>query len=162
MLPTLRDGNLCRPLLRKYHCHIAKWLGHSVQVMLEHYGRHKQSDNDQIAEACEQVKQRKAKMTSKASLFPSTPLPTNMGLTAKITDSTPQNKASLNASLYTAVRGGIRGSGAESPSPQELTQPLDMIALGGKNRQEMASSVNRLNYQSGGQGIRTLNRSPGN
>ena len=38
---------------------IAKWLGHSVKVMLEHYGRIQQSDYDQIAEARERVKRKK-------------------------------------------------------------------------------------------------------
>ena len=38
---------------------IAEWLGHSVKVMLEHYGRIKKSDFDQIEQACQQIKQNK-------------------------------------------------------------------------------------------------------
>jgi len=36
-----------------------KSVGHSVKVMLEHYGRFQKSDFDRIAEACERVKQEK-------------------------------------------------------------------------------------------------------
>ena len=36
---------------------IAKWLGHSPAVMLKHYGRFQKSDYDQIADACERVRQ---------------------------------------------------------------------------------------------------------
>ena len=48
---------------------IAEWLGHSVKIMLEHYGRVQQSDFDQIAEACEQVKERKDQTTQKVAQY---------------------------------------------------------------------------------------------
>jgi len=58
------------------------------------------------------------------------------------------------AAQYTAVWGGIRGNGEESPSFMGLAQLLKSTALSGEDRQETAHSVNHLNYQSGGQGIR--------
>jgi integrase len=62
---------------------IAAWLGHSVKVMLEHYGRFQQSDFDQIAEACLQVKQRKEQATQKAAHFAADSLLQNSLLTAE-------------------------------------------------------------------------------
>ena len=38
---------------------VAMWLGHSVKIMLEHYGRTQKSDYDQIEQVCSQVKQKK-------------------------------------------------------------------------------------------------------
>jgi len=77
-----------------------------------------------------------------------------VGCTVENVPTPPPNKASLNASLYTAVEGGNKRNRAETPHPTDPTQPLDTIALNGKNRQQKASCVNSLNYHSGGQGIR--------
>ena len=145
---------------------IANWLGHSVQVMLQHYGRHKQSDLDQIANARERVKRQKEQPTECEGRYEtvhyiSQPMP-SMSFTAGDADPTSTTKASLNASLYTAVSGGIWGTGAESPFSTDSQHALENKAHEGKNRQETASCASSLNYRSGGQGIRTLNRSPGN
>ena len=138
---------------------IAQWLGHSVQVMLEHYGRHKQSDYDQIAEACEQVKKRKAQ---KAAHILDPCLIQNDRLPLASTASNLSEGVAQKAAQYTAVWGGIGQNRAESPSFMELVQLLTGKELSGTNRQEVATRVSSLNYHSGGQGIRTLNRSPGN
>ena len=46
---------------------IAEWLGHSVRVMLEHYGRIQQADYDKIALASQEVKKRKKRVAQKAA-----------------------------------------------------------------------------------------------
>jgi len=48
---------------------IAAWLGHSVKVMLEHYGRIQKEDYDKIALACQEVKKRKKPVVGKASQY---------------------------------------------------------------------------------------------
>ena len=146
---------------------IAKWLGHSVKVMLEHYGRIQQSDFDQIAEACEQTRQKnehaplfsqsdldraasisKRKASLKALISPSQ----NEGLNVASTDSTYPEKASLNASLYTAIQGGTEGHGAESPSCTNLRHVLKNKAHEGNKRQEIASYAKCPDYPIGGGG----------
>jgi len=93
---------------------IAEWLGHSVKVMLEHYGRSQQSDFDNIAKACERVRQEKCQNAGDreanigiegVNLDPF--FSQNVGLSVESTGSSPPAKASLNASLNRAVRGGI-------------------------------------------------------
>jgi len=48
---------------------IAAWLGHSVKVMLEHYGRIQKADYDKIAQACEETNERKKPVAQKASQY---------------------------------------------------------------------------------------------
>jgi len=136
---------------------IAKWLGHSVRVMLEHYGRFQQSDYDQIAQACVQVKERKNQTMGQkeAHLVPF--LLQNEDITLESVAPIPQTRASLNASLYTAVEGGIRDNGAESPMMPDSIHALENKVHDGKNRQEVVHSVNHLNSHSGGHGSRTRN-----
>ena len=45
---------------------------------------------------------------------------------------------------------------------KKQTDEIRKLSDDGTNRQEVATRVSLLNYHSGGQGIRTLNRSPGN
>ena len=117
---------------------IANWLGHSVKVMLEHYGRIQQSDFDQIAEACVKIKEGKNQtMGQKETHLVPFPL-RNEGLT-------PPNKASLNASLYTAVEGEFEGNGAENPSCPNLQHALENKAHDGSKRQVAVSCVNYHN-----------------
>ena len=102
---------------------IAKWLGHSVQVMLEHYGRHKQSDYDQIANACEQIKKKneppKPPTGYETIHYVSFPMQ-NVGLTVENTDSNSPMGVAQNAHQHTAVWGGIEGHGEELPSCTNL------------------------------------------
>ena len=63
-------------------------------------------------------------------------------------------KASLNASLYTAAEGGIERNEAETPSHDELPQPLATTAFSGKKWQIEAPCGNLKKPISGGQGIR--------
>ena len=88
---------------------IAYWLGHSVKVMLEHYGRIQKADYDKIAQACLEVEQR----NNKASLKPELGLSQNNGFNAENMESAASNRASLKASWYTAVGGEITRNGAE-------------------------------------------------
>ena len=93
--------------------------------MLEHYGRIQQSDFDQIAEACVQVKERKNQTMGlkEAHLVPF--LSPNECFTLEPTASITPNKASLNASLYTAAEGEFEGQGAESPIYTHLQHALE-------------------------------------
>ena len=136
---------------------IAKWLGHSVSVMLEHYGRIQQSDYDQIADACVQVKERNNQpMGQKEAHF--VPFRSQSEcLTLEHTDPTPPSKASLSASLYTAARGEFKVHRVESPLSPDVPHALENKEHEGNKRQEMESCVNRPNSQSGGHGSRTRN-----
>ena len=92
---------------------IAAWLGHSVKVMLEHYGRIQQSDFDQIDEACLQVKQ-KTDQTMSSEEAHLVPFPAqNDGFTPEYKTSKPPSGVMRNASLYTAAEGGIEGNEAD-------------------------------------------------
>jgi len=123
---------------------IAAWLGHSVKVMLEHYGRFQQSDFDQIAEACEQVKKGKDQTTQKvahsAADFPLR----DAFVTAESTAPNCSEKVAQKAAQYTAARGGFGGNGEESPSFMELVQFLTGKALSSTKGQEEAPCVNYL------------------
>ena len=141
---------------------IAEWLGHSVKVMLEHYGRSQQSDFDNIAKACERVRQEKYQNTGDrkanmgiddVNLDPF--FSQNRELSVENTGSSPPAKASLNASLNTAARGGIRGNGMELPFYANSHDTLENKVQEGSKRQEMESCVNRPNYRTGWRGIRT-------
>jgi integrase len=95
---------------------IAAWLGHSVKVMLEHCGRFQQSDFDQIAETCEQVREKKSQTMIEKVAQPDCFFLESAGLTADNSTSIPKSKASLKASLYPAARGEFEGNEAETPS----------------------------------------------
>ena len=73
----------------------------------------------------------------------------NMGVPV---DNIGTNKASLNASLYTAVEGRIRDHGAEMPFYPNPIHALENKAHEGRKRQEAVSCVNCLNYPIGGGG----------
>jgi len=137
---------------------IAKWLGHSPTVMLQHYGRIQQSDFDQIAAACERVREKKKRPMRSGEINLASTLTQKAGLTAGVGNTDlPKTKASLKASLYTAVRGGIGGNGAETPSCTNVQHALENKEHEGNKRQEMVSCVNAPNSQSGGHGSRTRN-----
>ena len=164
LLPRSKSG--------KYHVHtpehrigihmIAEWLGHSVKVMLEHYGRSQQSDFDNIAKACERVRQEKVQNRENresnfglegVNLDPF--FSQNRGLSVENTGPPPHEIPSLNPSLNTAARGGIRGNGVESPFYANSHDTLENKVHEGNKRQEMESCVNRPNYRTGWRGIRT-------
>jgi len=141
---------------------IAGWLGHSVEVMLKHYGRTQKADYDRIEEACVRVKQKtdQAVGNIEPHLIPF--LAQNKGSSAENTDSNPLSRVVLNAALYTAVESEFEGNRAELPSSSDSSQPLVDTAFNSKKRQREAQGRNPKISYSGGQGIRTLNRSPGN
>ena len=134
---------------------IASWLGHSVKVMVEHYGRIQQSDFDQIEQACVQFNTKKDQTMrgEEAHFVPF--LTQNEGHTVEHTVSTPPTKASLNASLYTAVQGELGRNREETPPCSDSTQPFEITALNGKKRQRKAHDANLPNCHSGWRGIRT-------
>ena len=86
----------------------------------------------------------------------------NEGIGLEITASNCPEGVAQNPAQYTAAEGGIEGQEEEIAPLFDFTQPVDTTALNGKKRHRAASCVKSLNYQSGGQGIRTLNRFPGN
>jgi len=109
--------------------------------MLEHYGRIQQSDFDQIAEACVQVKERK-----------------NQTMGQKETHLVPflfQNEVAQKAAQYTAVEGEFGCHGAESPTYTNLQHALENKAHDGSKRQALVSCVNCQNVLYGGGGNRT-------
>ena len=131
---------------------IAKWLGHSVKVMLEHYGRIQQSDFDQIAEACEQVKKKNEPQTGYEVVhYVSFPMQ-NVGLTMENIDSNSPKGVAQNAHQHTAVWGGIEGHEENLPSCNNSHHALENKAHEGSKRQEMASCLNYQNEESGGGG----------
>jgi integrase len=137
---------------------IAEWLGHSPQVMLKHYGRYKKSDNDKIAQACEQVRQRKKQMRGGGEDNFAPVQSQNDGLTVEMTGSPPQNRASLKASLYTAAEGEIECNGAETRQTlvaSYLPQTLENTVLDGNIRQDVESCASRQKYLNGRYRIRT-------
>ena len=93
---------------------IAKWLGHSVKVMLEHYGRFQQSDFAQIAEACEQVKQKKGKTAQKVAHISPVSMQDDEVFTGihslKLSEGVAQK-----AAQHVAAEGEFGGNGEESP-----------------------------------------------
>ena len=113
---------------------IAEWLGHSVKVMLEHYGRWQQSDDDQVAHACEQVKQKKDQIAQE-----------NDCLTLGFTVPNPSEGVAPKPAPHGAKRGGIRGNEVESPFLANAYNTLENKAHEGSKRQEMESCVNRPN-----------------
>ena len=135
---------------------IAAWLGHSVKVMLEHYGRFQQSDFDQIAEACEQVREQKAQTMSQKDAHSDCFFLENAGLTAENLTSIPTSKASL----YRAVRGEIGGNRAETPSYTNSTHVLENKEHEGNKRHSEEHDVNCPNSIHGWRGIRQGSRNP--
>ena len=113
---------------------IAGWLGHSVKVMLEHYGRIQQSDYDQIEQACLRIKREKDQMMSdkEAHLVPFSSC--KEGFDTEYTAPTPPGKAAQNAAQHTAVEGGIEGNGAEMPPSTNTLQPLTGTVFSSKKR----------------------------
>jgi len=113
---------------------IAAWLGHSPKVMLEHYARFQQGDFDQIAEACLQVRQRKAQTMGnlEAHSVPFAPcaIPENTGSNAG-------EGVAQKAAQYTAAGGVLGRHEAESPLGSNPRSPLKtrhMTARNGKGR----------------------------
>ena len=127
---------------------IAKWLGHSVKVMLEHYGRFQKSDYDQIAEACLQVQQKKDQIMEKKE----THLVPFVGESVMVPDG-----ASWKASRYTVVEGVKRENEEERPVSIDSKQVLEITAHKGKKKKKEAPNGNLLNYPNGGHGSRTRN-----
>ena len=114
---------------------IAKWLGHSVKVMLEHYGRIQQSDFDQIADACVQVKQKKDQMmgTVEAHVIPFQVQ--NDGSTLEYTESDTPRGVAQNAAQYTAAKGEMAQNEAEDHLAQiqrNSIQSKHLVARNGK------------------------------
>ena len=106
---------------------IAKWLGHSVKVMLEHYGRFQQSDFAQIANACEQVRRKKDQLAQE-----------NGRGTPEFTIPNSSKGVALKAAPTTAVRGGIEGNGEENPFFANTQHTLENKVQEGSQRQEVA------------------------
>ena len=110
---------------------IATWLGHSVAVMLEHYGRIQKEDYDKIAQACQEVRERTSQtQTSEqqkdelfAYFFQNQVVENQMGVVG-------------NAPQHTAEWWDSGGNRAETPIFGDSTQPLEITALRGKKRQE--------------------------
>ncbi len=91
---------------------IAGWLGHSVKVMLTHYGRIQQADYDQIAQACKEAEERKefGKRHTTAYFIPVKSL-----LDSENVDSNADFGVAQKASQYTAEEGGKVWNGEERP-----------------------------------------------
>ena len=119
---------------------IAYWLGHSVKVMLEHYGRIQKADYDKISLASQEVKKRKKlptknNGTQNGTLFVNFPTE-NEEVTLEYTVSNPQNEVAQKASHSTAERGEIGGYRAEMAFLTDSMQPLATTALSGDKRQK--------------------------
>ena len=93
---------------------IAKWLGHSVKVMLEHYARFQESDYAQIAAACERVRQENGQTMGDQGVHFDSFISQKQGSNAGNTVSIPDSGASLKASLYTAAGGEIEWNDGEA------------------------------------------------
>ena len=129
--------------------------------MLEHYGRIRQSDFDQIEQISLQVKQKKDQTMSagEAHLVPFSNC--NEGLDAEYTAPTTPGKAAQNAAQHTAAEGVNEWNSTETPSTADPTQPLTSTALNGKRRQQETPHGIPEKPTSGGHGSRTRNRFPG-
>ena len=129
---------------------IAKWLGHSVKVMLEHYGRFQESDFAKVAEACERVRQEKEQQTGGQEVHSISFAPQNAGFAPESTTSNSPMGVAQNPAQHTAVAGGIIGNDGETnqaPILLHLPQVLENKVHTGNNRQGMES---RVNGQDGG------------
>jgi len=93
---------------------IAKWLGHSPEVMLKHYGRFQKSDLEQIADACERIKQEKGQTVWDQGGHFVPFLPQNKGLTVESTAPNHSEGVAQKAAQYTAVGCGIGDNEGES------------------------------------------------
>ena len=111
---------------------IAEWLGHSVQVMLKHYGRIQQADYDKIAVASQEAKMRKKQAIGTGKADFSAFSPQNDGFALENTDSDPFESVSWKASWNTAAGGEMGGNGAESTLLRNSTQTLENTAYRGK------------------------------
>ena len=129
---------------------IAAWLGHSVPVMLKHYGRIQKADYDKIAQTSQEVKERKKQAKTQENGMASVSLIFSQGQVAQ------------KASQYTAADGEIGGNGAESAFLPHLTQTLEPQHLTARKEIRGNLAEPPQNLTSGGQGSRTLNRLPGN
>ena len=128
---------------------IAAWLGHSVPVMLKHYGRIQKADYDKIAQACQDVKEREQAKTQENGM-------------ASVSLIFSQDQVAQKASQHTAARGVNRGNRAESITWDELTQTLEPQHITARKGIRGNLAEPPQNPISGGQGSRTLNRLPGN
>jgi len=122
--------------------------------MLQHYGRHKQSDLDQIAEACEQVRQKKDEVAQKAAHFSPVSMQDDMAFTVEYTASNTPPGVAQKAAQYVAANGENDGNGAETPFLSNVHHVLENKEHEDNKRQELVTRAKPLNYQSGGQGIR--------
>jgi len=132
---------------------IAKWLGHSVKVMLEHYGRFQKSDYAKIAEACERVRREKEEAKGEQEPHSIPFLPQNEGLIPEATAPNPLKKTSPKAAQHTAATMGIVENDGETNQPQivlHLPQVLENKVYEGGRGQEVESRVNCLDCQHGG------------
>ena len=82
-------------------------------------------------------------------------LPPSEGLTPESIAPTSKTKASLNASLYTAVEGEFGCNREESPTSTNVQHALENKEQEGSKRQEVVSCVNYQNDNNGGGGNRT-------
>ena len=119
---------------------IVGWLGHSVKVMLEHYGRIRKTDYDQIELACQQVNRKEHQAHVEPHLVQY--LAQNEGLGVEHTTLPTLHDSSLNTSVYTAAEGGIEQNREKTPLPTDSTQPFDIKGFRCNKRQEPAHSVN--------------------
>ena len=103
---------------------IVAWLGHSVPVMLKHYGRIQKADYDKIALVSLEVKERKKQAKTQESGMASVSLVFS------------QDQVAQKASQYTAVEGGIGLYGEESTIFDDSPQLLETTVLSSKKRQE--------------------------
>ena|GEM_PF-84874 len=112
---------------------IAGWLGHSVEIMLKHYGRTQKADFDRIEQACQQVNQKKGQTMGhvEAHLVPF--LAQNEGFTVENAETNPSPMVELKAALYTAAGEENGGNGAESSFSTIRRNPLKTRYLTAKN-----------------------------
>ena len=119
---------------------IAYWLGHSVRVMLEHYGRIQQADYDKIALASQEAKERKNQTQGKKEAEFVSFLSENDEVVLESTASPPKNQVAQKASQYTAERGEMGGHGTEMVFLIESPQALENTAQSGKKQTMEAPS----------------------
>jgi len=124
---------------------IAKWLGHSVKVMIEHYGRFQQSDFAKVAEACERVEREQSQRVGGQEVHSIPFAPQNAGFAPESTASNAPMGVAQNPAQHTAVAGGIIGNDGETeqaPILLQLPQALENKVREGSNRQSVESRVN--------------------
>ena len=139
LIHNLRASFAIDLMSKKYGDHniyvIAKWMGHSVQVMLQHYGRFQKSDFAKVAEACERVRREKEQPMGGQEVHSIPFLPQNEGLAPEFTVPNPPNGESPKASPHTAVTMGIvsnEGETGQAPILLHLPQAPENTASNGK------------------------------